>query len=299
MSTQICIRSCLGKAITDLNNIIHCFECIKKSIEHSISILAELEDKLSALSPTGPLSDDDKDTYYCAVKDLRYKINKILSKKTLHNHYCIPREKQNLVFESCGKDYVVEIYPVLAMHFLQETNCEHEFLYFEKSPDTCPYEQNTKVTFDFLDENSVLYPVWYYIFDNKMSPNYTLIGDLISSNITYCELLDYRLCLKDDICLQSRKSVEANGKYRFEFMKEDCDLVLPNPQNPTEDISQKKQGIIDGFYTFTDAIDTYNTNQNGLIGTQNTSTVLNKLREKIHAHICDIYKFKQQVCCAC
>ena len=285
-------KICLGKVLLEVSNMINSYSCVKKTINNAILQLNEVLTELSVYQPTDPISEVINDEYFNIIKDMRHKINGILHKKI------IPDEEETLIFKCKCDTYCFHVYPFLAMHFLQETNCSHQLLYFRYDPSTTLYSNNSKVTIDAIPDGSTLYPVWYYLYNNQISQNYTYMIGLIGS-ITYSELLDYRVLLKDDICMQNRKSVEANGKYKFTYMKDTCVITLPDPNDPLNNISEKQQGVIDGFFSFTDSLDSYTTIEEGTIATNNTLVVLNKLYDLLCMFIKEFKKIKADLCCTC
>ena len=294
---NIKINTCLGKILADLNCILHCYNCVKKTIGHTIEILNNLETEIeNMLSET--ISNEIRDSYFCSIKDLRDQINNQTIKKTVCGQICIPQEEETLIFNCGGKDICFKLPPFLSMHFLQSTDINDEYLFFKESPESVPYEQNIKLTINQIPNGSILYPVWYYMLDNKISTNYTYLISILNNEITYSELLDYRLLLKDDIKMKCKKSVEACGKYKFHFMK-DCKICLPNPKNINETLSPKKQGVIDGLYSFAESIDCYTNKPEALVAIDNTKIVLKKLEDLLCILVNNMIDLKSKFCCGC
>jgi hypothetical protein len=292
------INICLGKALLEFNNIINSYICIKLIVDKNITKLNSITNDLLLLLPTDPIPDEISDKYFNIVNDMRHRIENILNKKL------IPNEDKTIMYH-CGKcdntsnsiEFSVSMFA--AMHFLQETNCNNKYLYFLNDPSTQTYELNQKVTIEHIPDNSMLYPVWYYIYNNTLSQNYTYMMNLTGST-TFNELSDYRTLLKDKICMRLRKSTEAFGKYKFTYDKDGFGpIILPDPNNPSEFLSPKDQGIIDGVYSFAESIDTYTTVEPGLIAVTNTLIVLNKLSEILGQFIEESGGVKQELCCSC
>lgn len=292
------ITTCLGRAITDLNCMIMSYGCLKKAFDMAVKRLYKLKEGLPVES-SEPISEETEDRYLYIVKKLRENVECQLSKTVDCDTYCIPKDEKVLMFQ-CGKKKIgLKVPPLYAMHFLQSTNGCDKYLYFEKDPETVDYSQNCKVTYNNVDENCTLFPVWFYKYESKVSNNYTFMIDTVSEVTNFDELLDFRVLLKGPIEMECKKSVDAWGKYKLVYKCCDVELELPNPSNPSESVSPKKQGIINGLYSFAECLDVYTTETEAYIVICNTIQVLNKLSECLCKIIKSLEKLKQQLCCFC
>lgn len=298
MSNSTEFKICLGKILLKINTIIEDYMCIRSIIDKAIIKITGIENRLNNLNssnPNNPITDDLMNDYFIIVKKLKCKIDDILNKRN------IPCDEEILGVDcNCNCNNIIDfkLYPFLSMYFLQETSCDHEYLFFVTDPSTISYDRNTKTIIEDICEGSILYPVWYYVFNNKISQNYTFMIDLIGS-ITYTELLDYRVLLKDGISMHNKKSMEAIGKYKFSYMKHDITIILPDPFNPSFNISPKQQGVIDGLYSFAESLDIYVTVAQGIVAVSNTLVVLNKLSSTLLDFARNIDDTKEKLCCTC
>jgi len=288
-SINKCIDICSGKMLYTIHHIFECYCLIQ-------SIFSEYNRKINELLLI--LDDPDLNNIYInLLKCLRCEIEKVINddckkKKQL----CIVNKEIIIVVECNTKNFGFKLAPFIPLNFLQRIDKNCKLLYFENDPNITPYNNNPKVIYEKLTNKTILYPVWYFVYDNKISSDYDYIISLIGESLTYNDILENRLLLKDEIKMDSRKTINALGKYKFIYCVDKCELILKDPFNPSEDISPYIQGVIDGLYSFEDDLSKYITEEELSIVINNTIKVINKLIEclnKFNGELCD---FKKRIC---
>lgn len=291
-----CVEKCVGNMLKDIHTMIKCYNDLESIFYYFNECLADVLDELCNYNIDDPIPDDIKDKYYNIIKDLRNKVNKASSKRLDGCNHCI--SDKNLLLSFCFKCDEVDfrIPAFLSMQYLQQTDDEQNLLFFSKDPNIVPYNENPKVIFDNIPGSVDIYPVWYFMYQNKIITNYSYINDMTENNLTYDDLLKYRLLLSDKVKTNDKMGVEASGKYKFKYCAKEYEVKLPDPSHPSTKIDPKEQGVVNGLFSFADTIDNYLTVSEGKIAIKNSEEVIARLGNAVGNMSTDLCNLIHTLC---
>jgi len=292
-----CINTCLGYVVGDLCKIKLSYKQLICCIEKTITKLNKLNDIIIL---TSIVSNDDKKKYKKIVKKLRCCIEDTICNNCLDGMKCIPVKSYKIVLCMKCREVKIIIPCFTPLYFLQKTDTCRELLYYGIDPNIVPYNVAIQSVVKYNDIIDGVYPVWYFKENKLITTNYTQIAETIGDlDLTYFDLFDKRALIYDDFDTDCKKSVKAYGKYKFCYKKDESDLLLFDPSNPTEHISQKLQGVIDGIYSFASSIDIYETSTEASLAIKNTILVLQQLIIYLNMFLGELELFIKSLCNGC
>lgn len=284
--------SCIGKIVIEINQIAKSYNIVKSILGHYCLELKEL------LNDTNK-DEDIQENYHAIVKNMRTQINKFIDSdpKTNNNINCLSPNEQTLMFETSrsNKSVQITLIPFVTMKYLIEINKQKEFLFYKYSPEKVKYAINEKVTFNNIPDESLLYPVWFFYVDNKLDQDYSIMLEALGSDKTYTDLLNERTLFKSEMIMNNRKTLDALGKYKFSYKTDENELYLSDPEKPEQTISAKRQGVENGYYSFEDSVDQYNTREQINLAIGNTIMVIEKLIYTLGLFIDEIIQIRDTI----
>lgn len=278
---------CLGEILDKVCQIENCYCLLKVVINKHIEKLEELKGEFEGYEPDEYLPEKFNDAYFSIVYHLRKEINGVLVRKLDEEMHCIPPYDQAFVL-NFGHEKICFVVPsFLAMKHLQKTDKCNELLFYKHDPTKTVYAENSKLSIDKVSGEYV-YPCWYYIHEDKVTTNYTYISDHVYGDCDYFTMDKYRLLLHDDLEESCRKSVEAYGKYKFRFNREESDKKI-------DDYDPKDQGVENGLYSFAESLDRCHDIECGKETVCNTIFILECLAEFICDYLEEIEEIKEKI----
>ena len=144
---------------------------------------------------------------------------------------------------------------------------------------------------------------WLYENHEKIISDYTLNFALNKTNLvnqvnkTIKNVITNDLCLfKKEIIDEVKKTIQALGKYKFDFKCNESKLILKDPENPLENISPRKQGVIDCIYSFEDSLFNYKDKNIVINVIENTIAVLTQLSKFINLYTIELEEQLNKFC---
>lgn len=269
-------KVCVGQAMDDLNNIIQNFKDIKDIVSNINDQMLALKDNVN--NDVDKVSSDNGNIYLQTLASMRKDINSVLMRSNKMGNRIIPKENTNVEYINIVDKvcYVLPSFNVL--YYLQETNSNGNKLYFTGDPNIVPYYKNNKT------ENVTSYPVWNYIFNKKITVDYTKFREFYGSPISYNNMLGFRLFDKEFIRNVNRIGVPSNNKYQFGI---NSNVTFTNTL-------VNVQGVNGDIYSVVDDITDLNIVL-GLNAIDNTIYVINTLMNNLDTLITSIINTKGAV----
>ncbi len=287
---------CLGKFVKNLSNVILYYTTIDKILKSHGSKLQELIKKIkkSGEFSRNKLDQSFRNSYMAIIYNLRKDYLKFIESGLIKiDDGWIDGTEHRIKINKV----VVNIIPFLPIYYLTEANQNKETLYFKKSPKSTSYRSNKIILFKDVKPGRTLYPVWLYKVKNQLDSNYSTMLKQIKDNHNgyelYTNLLDYRATLNKSMVVGNRNTVDALGKYKFLYNTSKS--YLYDPKNSKILISPRKQGVIDGYYSFAESIDTYKSAKEGIRAIQNTLIIIEKMRHSLGLYVGELVDKKKLI----
>ncbi len=270
----------------ELDGIIRYYTAITDTLREYNNEFIRLDNKLVEKHA---VSTKSQSFYIKRVQQLRIALKAVMVHKKLNLDLPKTETKCVTVMKGLTK-LVIEIPPFILNHYLQKCDSNGRYLFYNVDPNTMDYseiEPDEKVHADNIYSYGPCKEIWFYKHGTLITDNYSLIIRSMNKDMSYDDLLHYRLILKDEYKKDGKKTVDAYGKYRFSYKNED--LIVKNQTG--EPVNNPEiEGVSAGSFSFIDNIDTKKWTVASTT-VQNTIHIINHLINKIKELIKDLSAF--------
>ena len=289
---------CVGSISEKINAIIANYTTLKKVFNNFAQKLNEMNEQNKHQDFNSIPSCEMVQNYFILIKTMRNQINDTLKnqKSDENEDNLISKKERNIKIRFSDREFEINFIPFNGLYFVQKTDSDGELLYFSKNPNKTPYENNSKIVYEVLMDKKNIYPVWYFNYNNKVSPNYEFIINLMNNpNLRYDDILKDRLVVNKFVTSPNKRTVNAYGKYNFNYIPDKSLLNLNNPKNKYMSLSPHLQGVFDGFYSFEDDLINYTSLGQVNIVLFNTIKVIEQLINFLDLYISDLIQQRDNI----